>query len=491
MLIESFSQTILKWLRIPPGSSIRKAEGTSTSSTVDLEDNDYIQTILDITVDDICIGDSPLSMDYDVKTGKAASRKLDQICEEFNTVVKDIARDLCQFGYSVWDIQVDAKTNRMLVIPYLEDVDFYMAKDKRSVVYSKDKDEQLMNKLVFLNYSKRSLQKVETVQSKISDVLFRIIPAPMQLKNAEKTLEGIANCETSIARYRALLRPLRYANVDIGISQGDQQKTTIDTIASSINCNSSSLGNGTTFTDFDDNIPVLPNRKGLGKVEVISDIPSADLKDIADLEYFLNKLNLIMRFPGTYMDFSKALSESAVSMIRGDLRYVKLCKSVQTKIVATLNRFVQNSKFSKYNPVFALTSLPSSEDDDVVEALQNYCELAKDVEEFVIGESEDPKDLRMHRLQLLKDLFATSTTSPTIQKWFDDFEIYITQSANQDKAAGDSEGSDLDLETEDLSFDEGSEDLSFDEGSEDLEIPSEDDDVEILEPQSSWQDIGS
>lgn len=484
MLLESFSQTILKWLRIPPGASVRKADGPSTPSSVDLESNDYIQTIMDITVDDICIGDSPLSIDYKPETGRAASVKLNQICDEFNSVIKDVARDLCKDGYSILDLIVDKETNRLIAMPYIELVEFYITATKKVVVYEKDSDNQLMHKLIFINYNKRSLQKVEehSLSADKAGVKFKVTPEPMQMKNAAKTLEGIVNAETAIAKYRGLLRPVRYANVDIGTAQGDKQKDTIDSIASAINCNSESLGNGTTYTDFDDNIPVLPNRKGLGKLEISSDIPSADIKDLSDLEYWINKLNLLMRFPGTYMDFSKALSESAVSMIRGDLRYTKLCKAIQTKIVNTLNSYIQDSKFSKYKPVFSLTMLPSSEDDDVMQALDSYCDLADKVESFIIGESEDSKEIRMHRLTLLKDLFATSTTSPMLQKWFDDFEIYITSATLEENQ--EFEGS------EDLGDKGFSEDLGgdeFNESSGDLDfndLPDESEDVEILEPQS-------
>ena len=48
----------------------------------------------------------------------------------------------------------------------------------------------------------------------------------------------------------------------------------VDTISSAINANSTSLVRGTSYQEFDDNIPVLPNRKGLGKAEIVSDIPS-------------------------------------------------------------------------------------------------------------------------------------------------------------------------------------------------------------------------
>lgn len=86
MLLEAFSQTILRWLRIPPGSSLRKADGPSTGpSASSLKDNDYIQTILSITVDDICIGEEPLSINYDSNTPEDQVLKLKEIKDELNS----------------------------------------------------------------------------------------------------------------------------------------------------------------------------------------------------------------------------------------------------------------------------------------------------------------------------------------------------------------------------------------------------------------------
>lgn len=257
---------------------------------------------------------------------------------------------------------------------------------------------------------------------------FRIAPEPMQLKNAERTIQGLQTAEDAIARYRIQTsRFVRFANVDIGTAQGDTQKDVIDTISSAFNANSVSLANGTAYTEFDDNIPVLPNRKGLGKVEFVSDYPDANIKDLADVDYWLKKLNLIMRFPATYMDFSTNLDSTAVSMIRGDIRYSKLCKSVQSKITTTLNDYIQASKFKKYSPVVSLTQLPTSEDDDVISAMDQYVDITQKVESFVQGEVDEPVEIKLHRLQLLQDLFSTSTTSPTLQKWFEDYRSYLTK----------------------------------------------------------------
>lgn len=63
MLLESLGNMVQRWLRIPPGTQVRKAGTPSTSSSVgdtDISGNEYVQSIVSITVDDICIGSSPL-----------------------------------------------------------------------------------------------------------------------------------------------------------------------------------------------------------------------------------------------------------------------------------------------------------------------------------------------------------------------------------------------------------------------------------------------
>jgi len=159
------------------------------------------------------------------------------------------------------------------------------------------------------------------------------------------------------------------------------------------------------------------------------DVPSGDIKELADLKYYLDKLNLITRFPATYMDFSQAMGSTAASMIRSDLRYAKLCASIRTLIEKTINDFVeQTESLSKYNVVFSLVQLPTSEDDDVLQAMSNYSELAANIYEFVMGESEEESlDMKIQRLNMVQGLYNASVKSPVLQKWFDDFNEFIEE----------------------------------------------------------------
>lgn len=423
MLLESFSQSVLRWLRIPPGTSLRHPNEVGTSSA-SVDDNPYIETIVSITVDDICIGEEPLSIDYKDDTPELTQIKFKEICDESNTIVKDVATDLCKVGCSVYTAGISSK-NKLILLPYVKMCTFWLTKEKKVVVCDED-DNPMENVIIFVNYSKSDLMPVEEGDREHSEYAFQITPCPMQLKNVQGTINSLQRAEDNLDRYRAITsRIARWATVDIGTSQGDQQKDVIDTISSAINANSAGLGNTLGNSDFDDNIPVLPCRGSLGQVQLQSDVPNYNLKDLGDIDHYLDKLKLQTRFPSTYMDFSQNLGDTAVSLIRGDLRYAKLCNKVRSKIVSTFNDFINSSEqFRKWEPCFTLTQLPTSEDEDVMEALSQYVDLATSVEEFVMGE-DMPKEIQLHRLRLLQDLFASSTTSPALQKWFLDYREFI------------------------------------------------------------------
>ena len=185
--------------------------------------NEYIQAILDITVDDVCVGEEPLSINFDDKTPDTTQKKFKDICSEFNSIVKWAARDLAVDGYSIYTIKV-VDRNKLVALPYLEDVEFFLTDEKNVVCFpgtqsnEQDKDKQLEDKLIFINYDKSSLKKIED-KDKESKFAFGITPIPMQLRNVDKTISGLTTAEDSIARYRIQLgRLARFINVDVGLS---------------------------------------------------------------------------------------------------------------------------------------------------------------------------------------------------------------------------------------------------------------------------------
>lgn len=174
MLLESLSQMVLRVLRIPPGTVVRHADGPSTSSAnygKDPATNEYVDMIVSITVDDICIGEEPLSLNYSTQTPHSIAVKFDQIRDEFNTVVKWVARDLCLSGVSIFSASI-SKDNKLLLLPYIDPVDLYLTKEKKVVAFPLDSSNKVSSKtqvkdlLIFVNYNKSDLVAIEDVTLK-------------------------------------------------------------------------------------------------------------------------------------------------------------------------------------------------------------------------------------------------------------------------------------------------------------------------------------
>ena len=439
--VEGFFSSIKNALGIPIGVSYRKSYGlTSDKQAIQdnvIFDNPYAETICDITADDICRGEEPVSYAYELpeemeELPDDVFAILESFKKELNSIAKWISKDLQVNGVSVYNATLDKEEKAIYLLPNLDELTFYLTKDKRVIAYNlaDDKKKNLEDVIIFINYEKSSLTKVEENSKDLSeDIMYEIRPTPMQFKNTQGVLDSLTLLENAMKRYRAQLsRIVRFATVDVGLSNGDVQKDVVEAISSAINADSMNL-TSTTNEEYNDNIPVIPTRNGKGEPKMFLEVPQGQLTELPDLKYFLDKLNLITRFPATYMDFSQAMGSTAVSMIRSDLRYAKLCNSVRTLIEKTINDFVaQTESLTKYNVVFSLAQLPTSEDDDVVQAMSNYSDLADSIYGFVMGDNdEEPIDLKIQRLNMIQGLFNASVKSPVLQKWFDDFSEFIEE----------------------------------------------------------------
>ncbi len=439
--VEGFFSAIKSALGIPLGMSWRKGYGldpdSTTVSSSDISENPYAQAICDITADDVCRGEEPVSYNYELPTDVEdlpddVFEVLESFKEELNSIVKWVSKDLQYRGVSVFNATFDKETNKVYLLPNLKELKFYLTKDKKIVAYDyKDvTKENVEDVIIFINYEKDSLVEIDRFNKNIDESLaFEVRPSPMQFKNAQSTLDALNLLENAMKRYRAQLsRLFRYATVDVGLSSGDVQKDVVEAISAALNADSMNL-TSTTNEEYNDNIPIIPTRNGKGEPTVHIETPQGEIKEMADVKYYLDKLNLLTRFPATYMDFSEALDGTAASLIRSDLRYAKLCNSIRTLIERTINTFIAQTKsLSNYKVVFSLIQLPTSEDDDVLQAMGNYTTLATDLEEFVMGsDPEEAISIKVHRLKMIQDLFNASVKSPVLQEWFNNYLDYLEE----------------------------------------------------------------
>lgn len=447
MIFEGFGLAILNVLGIPPGVSLRKAEeGKKTS--VFLQNNELINSIVEITADDVCLGSSPIYFACDKELPIHLKKKLDLMVDEFNSIAKWAAVDLLKVGVSLYKTEV-SKENNLLLFPMIGEYKYYLTSDKKVRVFEEESDKEIKDVILFINYDKSSLIAIdkEEEDKQGKEFRFQIIPVPIQLKNVDKAGRDLEISERSMMSYRRQVSKLvRIIAVDIGISQGDKQQEIIDSVSSAINADSLSINTGDMF---DDAIPVVPMRKGLGRPELIQANPDFNISEMADLDHNLGKVFLGLRFPKSYADFSQALDSTAVSTIRGDIRYSRMIDFARGTITDTINRFLASSDSLKvYGNLIALTELPTPEDEDVIAAMESFTDLSDKVFSSIVSDSESKEEAILKLNMLLTSLGGVASFK-YIQKWTVLIRDYIEESFGADEEgsdidpAGGAEGSDM------------------------------------------------
>lgn len=105
---------------------------------------------------------------------------------------------------------------------------------------------------------------------------------------------------------------------------------------------------------------VIPSREGKGDVNVTTEGGDVDIKSLADLDYYTNKLMASLRVPKAFLglDETQALIGSNGSLTRQDVRYARMIKAVKSLICEALKEILIFSwgKRGKKTPDFRIMS---------------------------------------------------------------------------------------------------------------------------------------
>lgn len=421
--------------------------GSGTASGYDILSDDFVNTVVGITADDVCIGNSPV---YVTGTGTLKSPelgdRLELLCSALNGVARWAAIDLLKVGWSGYVLHTDKDESlggltRAVLVPFMvgvnESLSFYMRKDGRVVVYD-GSGQELVDMLLFLNYSKESMMLIDgdsdSVYGSLSDearadIRYRILPEPMQLKNMGSAAESLAGLEADIYQYRhKLARLIRMVTIDVGGSSGDRVQEIIDDVSQIVNAGSMSLTGamGGSEMMFQDMIPVLPNRRGVGKPEIITDIPDFDIDKLSDLDHALSKFFLAAQFPKTYADFNTQLDASTVSLLRGDVRYARMVGRCRSLMEDTINRWFKCTKELYESDVeFKLVKMPTTEDLDVSEIVTQFMDTNSGwLDQINAAETRESAEFILDSLEAL---LSDTSNLHSIQSWFMVAREYIRQ----------------------------------------------------------------
>lgn len=413
--------SVANFLGVPIGATYRPRDRGENREigNKSYENSDLIKSILDMTVDDVCIGAAPFYYRCSDDADADAVAKFNKILKELNSVSRWIARDLLSEGVSCYEIEIEGR--EVYFYPVLGTLKYVLNKKKEVVVYDEN-DNKITDCIVFINYDKTSLKDITDKNHE-----YQITPKGIQLGNVNNTLKELDMIEKALLRYRRdLSRIVRFVFVEVGVSQGNKQQEVIDTISSGINANS--LAFETNVDDmFDDEIPVFPTRKGLGKPEYEEHIPNANISDLADLDHTMDKLLLSMRIPKSYVTFGEALSATAVSTIRGDIRYSRMLQACRNCMLNTSNEYFGKTEAGiRYNLKFKMQTIPNPEDSEVVESLNSFSEFIQNSFEAIFGDSET-KEEAYYKLLSYKILLGDSANLKSIDRWFNLTKRYINR----------------------------------------------------------------
>ena len=123
-----------------------------------------------------------------------------------------------------------------------------------------------------------------------------------------------------------------------------------------------------------------------------------------------------LRFPKNYADFTQNLGDTAVSLIRSDLRYSKLIESISAVIENTVNKFVQDiPNLVKSDLKYKLTRIPNSETDELLNALNSSTDFTSTA--WQLFSSSEDLQTALKLLDSVQTLFSATTNVKSVDNW--------------------------------------------------------------------------
>ena len=375
-----------------------------------------------------------------------------------NTLEKKDIMSLNQFQYKF-------KKEDITIFPATEFV-------HASLEDNTSRTEEIIN--IFLdqdNYDKNEnahVYKVRRGQSVLADVF--------------KVWRELNLLENSVLLYRVTKSSrVRLVNVEVGDMPKENVAKTLMGIKRMIE-QKAAIKEGSSMSEYNNAGPIentvyVPTHNGVGNITTSEIGGDVDVKSLADLDYYTNKLYGQLRVPKQYFSqtddstgFNGGTSLSIISS-----RYAKMIKRIQNTIIQALtdaiNLMLLDKGLESYVNEFTIHMLPptTQEEIDRRESLSSKVQIINDIMNM-LGDVDD----MTVRLKILKNMLANVVSDPEVitqlQEYIEKLEAEGPEiMADQDTESG-GEDSFAGGGSSDFGFDAGGSDLNADLlGSEDTE----------------------
>ena len=228
--------------------------------------------------------------------------------------------------------------------------------------------------------------------------------------------------ENSVLLYRVTKSSrVRLVNVEVGDMPKENVAKTLMGIKRMIE-QKAAIKEGSSMTEYNNAGPIentvyVPTHNGIGNISTSEIGGDVDVKSLADLDYYTNKLYGQLRVPKQYFSqtddstgFNGGTSLSIISS-----RYAKMIKRIQNTIIQALtdaiNLMLLDKGLESYVNEFTIHMLPptTQEEIDRRDSLSSKVQIINDIMNM-LGDVDDVSV----RLKILKNLLANVITDPEV-----------------------------------------------------------------------------
>lgn len=229
---------------------------------------------------------------------------------------------------------------------------------------------------------------------------FEIARGKSMIHDVFRTHRDLQLLEYSIMLNRAARSSIfRFVQVEVGNMSKANVDVTMRKVKNLIESKITMNTNDNTYKPYSDPGPVenylyIPVKNGQGHISVDTVGGDVNLRDIADLEYYLNKLFAGLKIPKSFLNYEEAgtsIFNSGGALTKQDARYARTVKRLQSFIIdgikALLDQFLDNKGLSKYKDNYEVKMVTPStvEDEERAALFNNQIELIKSLTDAISG----------------------------------------------------------------------------------------------------------
>ncbi len=218
---------------------------------------------------------------------------------------------------------------------------------------TKDKEKQFLHDdefLHFINYSLKNSQEVEMMvyrgtgternRNKGKEPIFILQGQALLTENIREVYQIIRALEDAIIASRLdKSKMVRFVNVQVGKMTNQAAKNLVNYIDGLITKNESISPTADVYSasrqQAEPVTVVVPVKAEKGAITVEQFENTADIKELADLDHFMEKLFVGLRTPKQFVGYGESLPGigNSASLMRMDIRYARSVKKVQRVVV--------------------------------------------------------------------------------------------------------------------------------------------------------------